>query len=751
LNVVTKSGTNELKGSAHWYHRNESLTNDDWLGTPPNIDTQNQVGAALGGPIKHDKQFYFLAFDLSDQEGPLVTKFSRDVSGVGAPEFGIADLSSLEGANTQSQKLTSVLGKWDFQAGDSDRFSVRSFYTKNETNGFTGGRGQNQIQAAFGNTERFTNDGINTIATWTKVTSGGKGSNELKVMYSDQSRPREPNSTIPEINIGDTGIFGQRFFLPIQGDNEKITVQENFQYAFGNHDVKFGADLNKYSIRNNLFYGWSAGSYSFFTLEDFEAGTPFGFIQGFGLGQPYAEAAIRKERVYQTGTGAYVQDKWQAKENLTISYGIRYDRTANPAARSPIGGEMVPLGVGAATRLGRPPQEPPDDNDQFGPRLGAAYSFDMGGKPAVLRGSWGLYYAQTPTIFYNQGSGNTTVVFCFFNPACLPPGGYPNLFGDQLDPNDPLVFQGPFDTNYDDPALRNPQVENTTVTLEVQLTPKYTLTTTLANADSKYLRTGGFSSTQWSRDFEILGTDQFGRSILGGSVDDTVAAALAHGSFSRGEFKQAVVNLTRRFADGYQFFVNYSWSENKDNASSERDTDSFFGPQDPRNIDIDFGRNALDIPNQLKISGTKELPKGFMVSGLMIARDGIPFPAYSDTDTNGDGVANNGFNNDRPVVNGQYLLGRYPARQPSFFQVDMRLSKAFDLPNERSVELILDVFNILDTENKYSNPQLGSNSVVSAELNAPPTPGFNGTYRTLDQVSPGSTPFSIQLGARFRY
>ncbi|MDH3402096.1 MAG: TonB-dependent receptor [Acidobacteriota bacterium] len=753
LNVVTKSGTNQLQGSAHWYHRNDSLTEDDWLGTPPNIDSQNQIGAALGGPIKRDKHYYFVAFDVSERTGPLVTKFSRDVSGVSAPELGISDLASLEGANEQSQDLLSILAKWDSLPNPSNRFSVRSFYTENKTNGFTGGRGQNQIQASFGNTERFENSGTNTIFTWNKVSKSGRGANELKVMYSDQIRPREPNSNLPEINILDTGTFGQRFFLPIQGDNEKITFQENYQVAFGDHDVKFGADINQYSIRNNRFFGWSAGSYSFFTLEDFQAGTPFGFIQGFGLGEPYAEAAIRTERVYQTGYGLYVQDKWQVKPNLTVNYGLRWDGTDNPTARSPIAGESVPLGVGSGTRFGTPPQDPPDDFDQFGPRLGAAYSFDMGGRPAVLRGSWGLYYAQTPTIFLGTGSGNTAVTFCFFNPACIPPGGYPNLWPDAIDPDDPLVPQGPFDTTYDDPSLRNPRVMNTTVALEVALNDKYTVTTTVARAESDYLRTGGFSSTQWNRNFESLGTDEFGRTILGGPVDDTVAGALANGSFSRGLYQQAVVNLTRRFADGFQWFVNYSWSSNKDNASSERDTDTYFGPQDPYNIDIDYGRSALDIPHQLKISGTKELGRGFLVSGLFIARSGVPYPACSIDDTNGDGVNNNGCNNDRPVVNGQYLLQRYPARQPDFYQLDVRVSKNFSLGDRRHIEVIADIFNILDVANKYSNPAISS--LVASELDGNPQPGDIGPtgvpYRTLDQVSPGSTPRAIQLGVRFTY
>ena len=140
----------------------------------------------------------------------------------------------------------------------------------------------------------------------------------------------------------------------------KLTVQENFQYAFGKHDMKFGADINAYSTRNNLFFGWSAGSYLFGTLEDFEARQPFAFIQGFGFnGIPYKEAALSAERSYQTGFGFYAQDKWQISRNFTLTYGLRYDGTDNPPARSPIRGERVYSGVEPDLAIAAPPQGPP--------------------------------------------------------------------------------------------------------------------------------------------------------------------------------------------------------------------------------------------------------------------------------------------------------------------------------------------------------------------------------------------------------
>lgn len=301
---------------------------------------------------------------------------------------------------------------------------------------------------------------------------------------------------------------------------------------------------------------------------------------------------------------------------------------------------------------------------------------------------------------------------------------------------------------------------NTTATFELKLARNYTVSTTYVYAKSDFLRTGGFSSTQWNRNFTKLGEDQFGRAILGPPLDPTIGPAYANGSSSRGNFHQVVVNLTRQFADGFQFFVNYAWSQNKDNASSERDTDTFFGPQDPFDIELDYGRNGLDIPHQFKASATAELPGGFRVGGLFIARSGVPYPAYILEDTNGDGVANQVFSNDRPVVNGSSLLERYPARQPAFYQLDLRVSKEFGVGDGRELELLAEFFNVLNHDNLFSNPNVSA--VVPAALARVPQPGdcfaaggcgpgAGSAYRTLDQISPGSTPFAVQLGARLRF
>ena len=176
----------------------------------------------------------------------------------------------------------------------------------------------------------------------------------------------------------------------------------------------------------------------------------------------------------------------------------------------------------------------------------------------------------------------------------------------------------------------------------------------------------------------------------------------------------------------------------------------------------------MDITNQFKSGISAELPHGFNWSSNFIAHTGLPYPAYSSADVNGDGVINQFSNNDRPTVQlgsgSPFLLARYPARQPNFFSWDMRVSKDFKFGERYQLRLVADIFNVTNRGNLYSNPdQSGFVSVgpcnpiadsVSSDcpaLTAIPTPSNTPGYRVLDQIAPGSFPFAAQLGVRFSF
>ncbi len=845
LNVVTKSGTNNVHGEAHEYYRGKSLTRNDALGNPSNLDWQNQFGGSFGFPIRKDRQFLFLSADIQRNSGPLTTNLCHGdpacqsdpgpiipvatnnfevlgASCAGATPgvthllpgcYGVPNLGALDGPHTQFQDFFTLLGHYDYQITPANHFSIRGLGTRNHTKGFTGGHGQSETSDAFGNTEQFVNQGISGVFALT--TARGRKVNEIRALIEGETRKRHPiQGGAAEIQIAPNGTFGQRFYLPANNDNGKLQIQDNFSYSFAKHDIKFGGDVDSFVDRKDVFAGWTAGRYEFSSLTDFDNLNPFFYFQGFGLNglSPFAANTLKPN--YQTGIGLYWQDKWQVTPRLTFTYGMRWDGTHNPQPQTPIPGQEVYTGVGPigqGTKVSPVPQHTPNDYGQWGPRVGVAWNVGSAAHPTIIRAAWGLYYAQTPTIFFpqasNGGGSKSTTLFCPTGFGCTPGGQFagpfdvPYTFPSALPTSSAglCAFGPPFigcpAIEYADPALRNPRVSNLTVGLEHQFSGEWSVSVNYAYMHSTHLKTGGFSTSNWQRNYGTpVSTDQFGRAILASTagfvcpanqvavfagplpLDCTLtpfSGALELASFSRGNYDQFTASLDKRFGHRFQWFANYTWSKNYSNDSSERDTDTFFGTQDPFNINIDYGRNGLDITHQFKSGISADLPWGLNWSSNFIAHSGLPYPAYSGADINGDGVVNQFGNNDRPTIQigsgPLQLLTRYPARQPDFFTWDMRVSKDLKLGERYQLRLVADIFNLTNRGNLYSNPDstgfvgVGPCTPIanSISMSCPPLtsipkqgqfigPG-GAIYGAHDEISPGSSPFAAQLGVRFSF
>ncbi|MGB0034066.1 MAG: carboxypeptidase regulatory-like domain-containing protein [Candidatus Acidiferrales bacterium] len=861
VNVVTKSGTNEIHGEAHEYYRGSNLTADDALGFAPNITNQNQFGGSVGFPIHKDRQFLFLAADVQRENGPLVTNFTesglaagtgpvftnctpvvevrtgkpRPSGGVGpgtcgagqipfpanvdaafgagsfslptacgtptGPNpvsmlnacFGVNSLADFNGPSNQFQNLFTLLGHYDYQFSPANHFSVRGYVTRNHTSGFTGGLGQNEIPAAFNDTEDFINQGVSGVFSLNTVL--GRKVNEIRVSIEGETRKRHSNGPgQPTILIEPDVLFGERYYLPINGDNGKLQAADNFSYSFGKHDMKFGGDVDSFADRKDTFVGWSTGQFDFGSIDDFNNASPFGLIQNIGLDGKPLFAAGTLFPAYQTALGLYWQDKWQITPRITLTYGLRWDGTWNPQPQTPFPGSETYTGSGASTRVIPIPQRVPNDFNQFGPRIGLAWNVGSAEAPTVVRAAWGFYYAQMPTLFFPTGGGGKTAGLFCFPPFCtFPSPGFPYLFPsttslgvnqlcDTPDPANGNVFGCP-GPNIVDPKFQNPRISNLTGSVEHTFAHNWTLTASFVWSHSEHLRTGGYGTEEaWYRNFvQCSGanaTDAFGRSILCGLLDPNLASFTnVTASYGHGNYLSGVFNVTKRFSNHFQVFANYIWSQNKDNGASERDTDTFFGQQDPFNLALDYGRNGLDIRHQFKAAGVYELPWGVTVSSSLIAHTGVPFPVYVNVDVNGDGVANSGFshNNDRPIIqlaNGkQTLLGRYPFNQPGFAELDARLQKDIRISERYHLQVSGDFYNLTNRDNVYSNPDtnatidyatlggcvgrvvgMGFNCGALTSANFPAINRSNPSgFGGISQVAPGSTPFAFQAGVKFLF
>ena len=771
VNVVTKSGTNELHGTAHWFFQNLNLVKDTSVPAapgvviPPGFNTRHQFGGTVGGPIFKDRAFFFIGVDRQKKAGPLGTAFSnqtgcptdpRCVNGVAVPELGIADLAGLQGSTPQRQDLLTPLIKLDYRITHNTTATSRFNYSRNETDNFTGGGSQifvfGQVASNF---ENFVNEG--PVASQSVTTTfSPRTVNEARFAYSLERRDRINRGPGPETQIPDVGNFGRRFFLPITSHHKRYQVIDNFSRTFGKHDVKLGVDLNA-NATGQAFIGFAGGVYKFNSVSDFKNRIPASFRQLFGINGFDAVESGTVPYFWQKELAFYLQDNWRIQPRLTLNLGIRWDGVWNPEAKFKRPGDQVDLGQpvisgGKLTqRVGPVPQGIPNDFKGIGPRVGVAWDV-TGNSKTIVRGGVGIYYAAPVTIFMANiinGQGlrgqDLTIPQCSATrtTACINPTTgvatigtttlkYPGLLPSKA-PAALLPFLPSPNIYFADPDLRSARVLNLQVGVEREIARNFSISGTYSYNRSEHLRTGGFNTTPWDRTINPAGVtfDQFGRSVGPGSTLafaiprlpqsinpvnglPVISGANALSSFGRARYHAFFLQAKKTFSHNYQFGVNYTVSKNDDNATSDRDTDAFFGPSDPFNLELDYGRSQLDIRHQFTAYGYFFLPLKIEFGTFITARSGRAFPAYAD-DGHVDGCFSPGagyqdgfqcseffYSTVRPVVNGA-LLPRFPFRNTNFAQWDVRLGREFPIYERLKLRFTAEAFNLTNRNNAFSD------------------------------------------------
>jgi hypothetical protein len=295
INVITKSGTNGVHGSAFHFQRMEALTANTSDGKPLTDFHREQFGGTIGGPIKKDKAFYFFAF-----EGIRENLFRDNLSApigdtpcpVTAPTIGANEALINSNADCQRLALTNfirttrnqeealpvdhpvenyaLLSKvdWDLNSANKLAVSYNFDHSKNTNQTFdvaTYGNSANGIEGP---------SKINVINVNLFTTLSPSKVNEAHFSYSRELRPR---STVQSNVPADTGIgfspsfrFGFPFFLQPNVDELlwRSHAKDNFSWISGNHTVKFGGEWI-HTLNDQTFRGFFTGRYLFDSATGF--------------------------------------------------------------------------------------------------------------------------------------------------------------------------------------------------------------------------------------------------------------------------------------------------------------------------------------------------------------------------------------------------------------------------------------------------------------------------------------------------
>src|SRR5712671_622121 len=285
VNVVTKSGTNQVHGSVHYYGKDGALSGVAHHGAEslsPDF-TQHQFGFTLGGPIKHDRAFFFVAYDQQIYDETKQTNPNRIAAPLRAwmdTAFGGA-LRNDYGSIARTNNARALLAKFDFRLSDKHNVSLKYNYTWSEQ-----GNGTFDVDSWGRSANGLEQDHSNAInGSLMSYLSPGLA-NEFRFQYSREDRPRpydgprtaaigtDPTGTglrpFPDVALDFAGNyrFGMPFFLPVAYYDTRAQLLDNITIAKGDHLFKLGGEFNRVNSVQT-FIGFANSRYIFSSVNGF--------------------------------------------------------------------------------------------------------------------------------------------------------------------------------------------------------------------------------------------------------------------------------------------------------------------------------------------------------------------------------------------------------------------------------------------------------------------------------------------------
>jgi outer membrane receptor protein involved in Fe transport len=697
MNIVTKSGTNDFKGSFFTLFRDQSLNAQTFSEKITNTDKQAyrryQFGGSIGGPILRDKAHFFGAVERTQQD----TKQTVNTLGLFTAEDGVYPIAVRE--NLLTAKVTSNLNAQQYLAVRYGRNSNSQPY----------GAGLRAAPSGW-STSQNTFNSINANHNWVL---GGGMLNEAIVQYADFRNNIPLSSTDPYLIFPNGVTTGANPNTPQITEQKKWQFRDDFQWSITGmggigHDFKLGAN---WIHEPRLFATFNGGSSPQITLTANDLNAPAQLVTFNGgaadVNIPFDQYAV------------YIQDDWRVSNRLTVNLGLRYDLVDG----MPIDQSTNPnfLAIQTAGRAGffqnykwleSFGQEPQNDKNNLQPRAGLAFDVRGNGKD-VLRAGWGVYqdfgYTNSNGLFAAiDAAGGHGPVFTVTNAngivnstgafyrASDPISSIANL--NEVDPNASPLFGQVIS-----PRLEQPYTRQTNVGWSHQLDASTALTMDFVRVEGRDINIRFRSNTV---------ANGIRRLTPVGIRPNTIAFRTAV-SEGEGLYQGMILGLRRRMSHGVDLSASYTLGKAESiigTANDELDANNIQDATDPT-ADVNYGPTTrTDARHRVTFSAVLRMPFGFQVSPFFIYRSALPLLTFEGRDLNGDTNTNDitamaykyvGLNDDgtaRFEENGACETVNCSRRAP-FSQFNLRVSKGFRLMGSARVEAIGEVFNLLNAKN----------------------------------------------------
>jgi hypothetical protein len=813
INVVTKSGTNELRGSLFGSHRSNETRAKDFFEKRNNLEKtkfeRQEFGGSLGGPIVKDKLFFFGAAE----------RF-RERSDTLVDPRALPQLAAIPGADPVNliptpYDDTLVTLKLDHRISDKHTVFYRYSYQGNTSpNDQVASPARTDLTGGNSNDNKLHSFVFNH--TWTLA---GSRLNQFSFHFQNfrneiffpggALKSDRPLITFPSVQTG------ANVNVPQQTLEKKFQFRNDFTWHTGNHGLKFGANYIYTDLGGFFFFGSSGYTINFFddplTILNNRTLYPQGFqtpgaVQGISF---FDGESPHDQTVHQVA--AYIQDDWRVSSKLTLNLGLRWDanignlpdQTTNRTIEilSRLDDPLARQITGDAGKLSRSTPS----WTEFQPRIGFAYDPQGDGR-TVIRGGYGIFYDQVfqnLTLFSLGQSGSAGIYQQVMNLTNTAVGvGQLGSYVFNLNslPAPPAynvqqLARGAFG-RINDPDISEPYVHKFSLGFQRTLGKNWSVS-------SDYVHTLGIHESrvhvinpriQSVCDPTFPGSTPADPRCVRGANTRYFDAAFVRAGLGAGRLEQInmIGTTNRSLFDSWTTTLKGRFGKSTVSLSYVLASSRAWGGQPvasysgngiavaPANQfkEEEFGPTRIDERHRVVASAVFDLPAGFQIAPLIQYASPRPYSPTAGFDVDGDGLATidricattdlgavfaargnsaairalnprgctqakvNGLRSGF-IVNSDGTVEEVSLR---YFNVDVRVSKAFKFGDTVSFKVFADLYNLLNTRNLNIGGRLGLSPATSAAQFQQPValygPGFG---------PPVGRPFTAVFGARLDF
>jgi outer membrane receptor protein involved in Fe transport len=675
INIISKSGTNDVHGSLFYYMRNSWLDARNYFNRAPAPQGQfrnHQFGASLGGPVIKDKTFFFGAYEGQRERGgsaftflvPTASQIAAAQGKVVTDGFTVnpaltsvlklfpqptgvnpvTGTGALAGNVNDTNNVDSFIAKLDHTLSRKEQLSGRYALAQSDQLFPLGGLGSGAA-SRFAQFAQKSPTRVQLISTSLLSTLSPTRVNEVRFGYSryrtsfssaDQMDPTSLGLTfgtgklgLPEIdfsgffdNLGTTG-----FSVPRGRTSQSFQYLDNFTLLHGRHTLKFGGEYRRAAVNSfndNLERG---------LVEVFAGSDPISTLVNFYEGSTNFTAAATgntQRNTINNGFSFFGQDDFRARPHLTLNLGLRWEYFGPLSESHGLISNLAPDGTLAIVGTHGLGSAYKRDLNNFGPRIGFAWNARSS---TVVRGGYGIYYDYIPQDLlianFTNSSGLVTnpvgpepVLPLFFSTNAWT--GVPNS-GPIFQPGGP-----PFDIFFTPRNLVAPYAQNYNLNLEQM-------------AGQNLAFEIGYVGGQGRKLVRLLDANQ--PDITGTRPNPNFGFMDAFCNCSASSYNALQLTTRMRNWHGLSGFAGYTWSKSLDDASDGIDFNfaTVAIPQNSNNLRGERGSSNFDTRHRLTTALTYEVPRlaelphkvgeGWQINAIFSAQSGRPVPIVSANDS----------------------------------------------------------------------------------------------------------------------